>query len=312
MENLNICGIYLLRFVGTDKVYIGKSKNIATRWTKHKQNFRNSSTSIKLQEAYKLYGMPSIEVLVECRENETLEIEREAISIFNSVKNGFNTYSEGSEDNSVYGDTHHNSVYSNSNIILVLELLTHTPIYTYDYIASITGVNISTIAMISCGYHHRWLSTEYPILYSKMIDLLGNRKHIAVHPNIEKIVAMIEYSNINPSITGKELSLLFDISKDIIASVSSGRTARDWLTTNIPISYGIFMDRKYNKSITNSKTTSASLGKIVPTIISPDGVLYNNISNISQFCREHNLAASAIGMVIRGIRNSHKGWKVQT
>lgn len=63
------CGIYLLRFTGLDKVYIGQSLNIEQRYRKHLQFLRNQDTkaNYRMKAAYLLYGAPQLEILCECK-----------------------------------------------------------------------------------------------------------------------------------------------------------------------------------------------------------------------------------------------------
>ena len=91
------CGIYLLRFNGTKAVYVGQSINIEERYSSHIRYMRAKTTSHKLQYAYDTYGIPTLEILVECDKELLNETENEAIAIFNSVENGFNTLSNAED-----------------------------------------------------------------------------------------------------------------------------------------------------------------------------------------------------------------------
>lgn len=65
------CGIYKLEFVGTLKVYVGKSLNIKKRYISHLSDMRCGSSSKKLLEAFRTYGEPTLSVLEYCH-NENL------------------------------------------------------------------------------------------------------------------------------------------------------------------------------------------------------------------------------------------------
>ena len=43
--------------------------------------------------------------------------------------------------------------------------------------------------------------------------------------------------------------------------------------------------------------------------VSPDGIIYRDIHNLSAFCREHDLVISKMALVAKGRRPHHKGWK---
>jgi len=89
-------GIYKLNFKGTDKVYIGQSKNIESRFNSHISALRAGYSTKKLLEAYNSFGTPTIEILCECRIEELNDFENETIEIYNAVDNGFNaSYTAG-------------------------------------------------------------------------------------------------------------------------------------------------------------------------------------------------------------------------
>jgi group I intron endonuclease len=179
-------GIYLLKFNGTNKVYVGQSLRIEERLTKHKYNLANNIASIKLQQAYLLYGVPYLEVLLECTLEDNLDmLENEAIEIFNSVNNGFNINSKaGGGGTGLQGDAHPNSKYSKETILTVFKnLLLDIP---FKDIAKTTGVEISTIRDISKGKSHKWLASLYSEDYECLLSLKHNRSiNTAKHKNIK-------------------------------------------------------------------------------------------------------------------------------
>lgn len=169
-------GIYCLHFKGTTKVYIGKSKDIEGRYVVHKTTMRHNRTSKKLREAYQLYGIPELEILLECSLEELCETEKEAIQIYDSINNGFNT-TLGGEDGTwegLAGTSNPKSVYSEEQLKAVLILLQDT-LNTNKIISEITGVSTHVIINISCGRGHRWLEQDMPEEYSRVMSLKGNR-----------------------------------------------------------------------------------------------------------------------------------------
>jgi len=92
-------GIYCLSFNNTDKVYIGQSVNIETRFKNHIWHL-GSTTEIlcgntKLFRAYKKHGTPIITILVTCSIEELDVNEISLIREFDSVNNGFNITNGG-------------------------------------------------------------------------------------------------------------------------------------------------------------------------------------------------------------------------
>ena len=109
-------GIYILIFTGTEKVYIGQSKNLELRLSQHKSLFKTGSASQKMQAAFNAYGFPTMEVLIECEESELDSLEYETIALYNSVDNGFNTRKSAGGGANLWGDLNGRAKYSNAQI----------------------------------------------------------------------------------------------------------------------------------------------------------------------------------------------------
>lgn len=171
------CGIYLLKFKGTDKVYIGQSIDIEDRFIKHRSAFNRNAAAPKLQAAYDTYGMPSLEILTECSIAELNAYEKEAISVFNSVDSGFNTLYEAGNP-VLYGEKTGTSRYTNEQYIRVLQLLVQTnPTLSKRDIETITGISIYTIRHIAALESHTWLSEVCPEEYKKLVELKTESKY---------------------------------------------------------------------------------------------------------------------------------------
>lgn len=170
-------GIYALKFSGTDKVYIGKSRNIEKRFSDHKYSFKNNKASIKMQEAYRELGIPTLEILCECSIEELNKYENEAIEIFNSFNNGFNSleFAEDMPFPDNKGEKHGRAKYTNEQIIEVFNLLVNNQEKSFKEIEDITKVLIGTIERISCLKNHIWLEQEFPEEYNILKSLKGTR-----------------------------------------------------------------------------------------------------------------------------------------
>ena len=166
-------GIYLLRFSGTDKVYIGQSLNLETRLTRHICRVTSGTGSKKLTKAFKDYGYPSIEFLITCESFELDSIEAETIDIYDSVNNGFNT-AFSMVKCSLFGQDNPNSKYSNEQIEDAFHLLIDTKLKAKE-IAAICGISSSMVGHISCGESHKWLNNKHPDKYKILIALKGTR-----------------------------------------------------------------------------------------------------------------------------------------
>lgn len=168
-------GIYCLHFEGTDKVYIGKSKHIEERYRDHLYYFRLGKATEKLQKAYNDFGTPKLEVIFECQEKELYLAEIEAIEIYNSYLEGFNS-TRGGElgGRGKQGPEHSSAKYTKEQILKCFNLLVHSSMLFKD-IENNTGVTVPNINKIAAGTRHTWLKELFPIEYTIMINKKGNR-----------------------------------------------------------------------------------------------------------------------------------------
>lgn len=172
------CGIYVIRFHNTDKVYIGQSKNIEVRFTQHLSKLRLQKASPKLQEGFNTFGIKEVEVLVECSIEELDKYEKEAIEIFDSVKNGFNTLEDPSSAPIYAGEEHPAASESNNTYIRVLELLVQkNPSLNKRQISDLTGVSIYVIRHIAALESHLWLKEARPLEYAMLEEIKENSKY---------------------------------------------------------------------------------------------------------------------------------------
>lgn len=171
------CGIYILKFNNTDGVYVGQSVDIEDRLIKHRSAFTRGVASPKLQAAYYKYGMPTLEVLLECTIDELNSTEKAAIEIFNAVDAGFNTLSEAGNP-VLFGDATGTSNHSNEEYLKVLELLVQeVPTLNKREISEITGVSIYTVRHIAALESHAWMKEVRPDLYSRLEYIKFNKPY---------------------------------------------------------------------------------------------------------------------------------------
>lgn len=170
-------GIYLLRFTGTDKVYVGQSIQIERRYRAHINNLENNEASDKLQNAYILYGFPTYEILIECAAQELNYNENMAIEIFNSVENGFNSFNES---NQLYaggiksGEDCGSSKYTNAEILQAAKLMCN-PQLSLKQISEITNIGYDNIRKIYQGRNHSWIQQKHPELWNEIISIKNKR-----------------------------------------------------------------------------------------------------------------------------------------
>lgn len=162
------CGIYLLKFNGTDKVYVGQAVNIEKRYLRHLYQFSTGLGSKKMMEAYQEYGEPSLTILLECTQEELCENEQAAIEVYDAVSNGFNSI-DAQQHSIVTGEAHGMSKYSNEMIEKAFFLLLDRPDLRQKEVADLVGIPEKVVNLISCGINHRWLKDKYPEQYDRLV-----------------------------------------------------------------------------------------------------------------------------------------------
>jgi hypothetical protein len=167
-------GIYKLTFNGTEKVYIGQSRDcIYNRFRQHLATLSRRDGSPKLQEAYNRFGPPLLTILEEC--SGTIINDREIFYIakFNSFHNGLNAALGGAIPGE--GVNNPNSRYSKISLLKTFRLL-RNPTLSYKQISDVTEVSEAVVGRIARGTLHNWMHTKYPNL-SKIITANLDKRH---------------------------------------------------------------------------------------------------------------------------------------
>ena len=93
----SVACIYSIRFLGSDKVYIGRTGSAAKRWYQHRHQLANGThCNAKMQDAYKQFGDPVFAVVCEAGPGECLKsLETQLISEYDSFRFGYNMTKDG-------------------------------------------------------------------------------------------------------------------------------------------------------------------------------------------------------------------------
>lgn len=232
------CGIYILEFNNTSKVYVGQQKNIEKRYTGHLWLLEKGCHSKKLQEAYCTYGIPKLTIILECSVDELDICENEAIGLYNSVSDGFNTleFAESTPTYNKVGEEHCNCKYTNIQLIEAVKLICLNTISLKD-ISEMVEVDYSTIRGISNGTRFTWLADVIPDLYKKMLSIDKSILH-DTKPNAKysrtKILEAVDLM-IEGKYSRKYISELTGISYKSISNIPSG--AYPWIKIEYPEKY---------------------------------------------------------------------------
>ena len=101
----NICGIYEIRNVANNKVYIGQSRNVRQRWGCHITELRyNRHHNNHLQKSWNKYGEANFcfSLLDVCEEHKLNELEAKHISLANSMNPDYGYNIRYVDENDVY------------------------------------------------------------------------------------------------------------------------------------------------------------------------------------------------------------------
>lgn len=308
-------GIYKLTFRGTSKVYIGQSENCEERLTTHIRCMKQGTSSVKLTQAFKTFGIPSMVILEGILEENLDSSETAAITLHNSVDTGFNTARVAAGGSGLTGDSHPNSHYSNIEILEALKYILTNPNTTLEEISAKLNISISVISGIFQQTSHKWLATDYPVLWNGLSDLRtlksrGQFKGASKHQDAD-IIMLMRILISCPDISYKEIAEFTGITMNTIQALAKG-TSYSWVQNFYPQEYSELISLKGSRSrhlASGTKISVDSLGIKYPDIVSPEGLIYH-VSNISAFAREHDLDKSTLHKLLNRKERQHKGWKI--
>lgn len=121
-------GIYKIENIVTKKCYIGQSKDIYHRWTKHKTALRsNTHCNRHLQSSWNKYGENSFDfsILKLCKQEELDYFEKLFIKKYNTIENGYNLDAGG---NGVQGFKH-----TKEQLEKMIKIQNPFPILQFDF-----------------------------------------------------------------------------------------------------------------------------------------------------------------------------------
>lgn len=153
--------------------------------------------------------------------------------------------------------------------------------YIELYDSIYTGYNIASAGVSGAGIEHP------SNIYSKeqIIDVM----YLCLEPTNT-------YANIS-SLTGVSISTIRHI---------ADRSVHYWLEDTFPEECIKLVYIRDNR-LRNSSLRTTKVYKF-NRLISPEGVIYS-VDNISAFGRKHLLDSNKLGEILRGTRNTHKGWR---
>lgn len=150
-------GIYIIRNTINNKVYIGQSVDIKTRWRQHKC----SNNDYPLYRAFRKYGLENFtfEVLLECSKDELLINEQKYILEYRSLESNYG-YNQSFPTERNFGG--HGTIFTYDQVLNIIDDLVNTTI-DKDTLATKYQCSERTIRDINCGRTWHQDNIEYPI-----------------------------------------------------------------------------------------------------------------------------------------------------
>lgn len=105
----------------------------------------------------------------------------------------------------------------------------------------------------------------------------------------------------------KEIALITGVNLSTLSDIAYLRS-HIWLKEEFPVECEKMLSSSTQRWINGSAKVSRST-EYLP-LIGPDGTIYMNIYNLSEFAREHNLIRNNLRKVLLGTRNTCSGFKV--
>jgi len=302
--NKKLSGVYCIKNLKNNKIYIGSSIDIVDRWRQHKREFRKNIHSNKyLQYSWNKHGNSSFEfsIIEECNENETLEREQYYLDLYESYNRnkGYNIsksssapmmgrkhsketlikLSEGvrSRDSSVWvrGEDKFNAKFKDKDIIIIKRM-----IYEGNRIidiANLYNVEPNTITQIKTGERWSHIKTEYDDLIIQTPRQKLNEENII---EIKKLL-------IEEKLNIKEIADIFEIT---FGQVSSIKNLNSW--ENI--------GEEYNEQLINR----LSVNKLDKNKVMEIKYLLLEGKSCSEISKIYDVTPSTISYI-----NQNKTWK---
>lgn len=212
--------IYVIRNKINDKVYVGQSINVESRFKGHIQDKDRRQYSSAIDGAIKKYGEENFwyEILEGPVENYN-EREKYWIRFFNSIApNGYNIM-EGGEDPPIRrGLKNNKSKFTEENIQELKQLLPN-PNITLSEIAAYFGVSYHTISSFNLGKTYFDKTIQYPI---RRFQCSGEHSNMVPDEVVDKIIDEI----INTDNSFRSIANKYKVNHSQVTAINEGNVVR--------------------------------------------------------------------------------------
>lgn len=295
-NDMNSSGIYEIRNLVNNKVYIGSAYNFKKRWATHISTLKSGTHDNQhLQLSVQKYGLDNFQFsIIELCNKEELEVREQHHIDHNFGSNCYNM------------NQRVECRYMNDRFIKEYNLIS-----PYDELVTVYGTIVDVCTLVSQSIHNVAFAT-----LQRMIGEVFSEKRLhykgwrLVHNkdfNWRELKSPKKYNGKTISVsltspTGEVYNAITNLSEfarihglpdSALHSVIGKHTKyyKGWHLTGNTI---------YEK---NSKAYDCILQ-------SPDGTLYNGVTNVTRFAREHELSQSGLRNFILGKTKTYKNWKL--
>jgi hypothetical protein len=293
LEQYKLSGIYRIRNLTNDKIYIGSAFRFYDRFRVHLSRLNNNKhDNDHLQKSYNKYGKNNFifEIIELSTQENIYDLEKKYLDIY--WDNGINCYNINTET------IPEKSLFKyNEERKKVFQLISPENILFnfrgYSEAAKKIGTSINAVFYVIKGKYKTCKGWRLP----ENIDY--DIKH-SRSPGKEYNVKFLSPQGViyGPIFNMKEFAKLHNVNPSIFFNIMSGRTryCNGWSL------YDNNMDQPESK---NSKDYNVK-------IISPSGIIFDSIKNLNKFCKEYNLSPSSMRNLINGKTKKleYKGWKL--
>lgn len=294
-------GIYKVTNLINNKVYIGQSVHIETRWKSHQNDYNNinySGYNTMFYNAIRKYGINNFkfEIIEECNLNELNEKETYWIKYYNSYIgfqncNGYNMTLGG--DNFAFG----NGTLAKEQVEEIKQLLLTTDISQVE-LGKRYGVSAMTISDINRGITWTDESLNYPL---RVTNIRKNRFD-KLTLSKEELYNLLLKNNGNFTLTAKQLNVTTTTLYKWCRRFGLPASSQNYKSSKKEKSNNIIEEN--NNNYTNTKKSVYMIDKQNDIILKQ----FDSLTEAANFLNKPN-GGSHIGAVCENKRKSAYGYK---
>lgn len=300
-----ICGIYKIKCIINNRVYVGSSSDILNRWTDHRSRLRaNNHANLRLQNSWNKHKEKNfiLDIIEVCNEDKLVEREQYWIDTLDACGFGYNIV-----ESVIRRFPDHQKEY-----IITRPNGKEEIIKNLNKFCKTNDLNSGAMSQVTLGNvnQHRGYKCRY-IGQTKENWEKSKKRHwksgggwrgqwMVIHPNgkkeiIDSLTSFCESHN---------------LSQGNMVEVANGKRSQ----------HKNYKCEKFNSDQTNGnyefRWCERSKGKHKSKFIGTWLITYPDLSqeetnNISQFCKNHNLISSCMYRVAKGKCKQHRGYQCQ-